>query len=267
MYVSDTTVVSDERPFRLSRKGASFQDTLTLAWQKGLKEGSYLIPITIGKQIAGQFAARKFEVDVDTSKTVGLITGIVRSQTAEALRRLGVRFEVMDAQSVSAGRIAGFHSLIVDRRAMTLAPHIKEALPMLRQFAANGGHLVILAQESKDWNRMPLLEGVGLENSTLLDQNTAVETDTNHSFLKYPNRISGDDWNEWIFRRSYSHVTRDAKSPEVEMPVRVSKNKWPVLLTSKASKGRISYVDLDLQHQWMNLHSGSFKLLANLLSQ
>ncbi|MBF8248360.1 MAG: hypothetical protein HW374_1160 [Bacteroidetes bacterium] len=266
VYVKDSTVVSDERTFRLNTKDASFQDTLALHWQKELKEGSYLIPITIGGQIAGQFAARKFEAEVDTSKTVGLITGIVGSQTAEALRRLGVRFEVMDAQSLVAERIADFRTLIVDRRAMTLVPQFKETLPILHQFVTNGGHLVILAQESNEWNQARLLEGVRLENSTMLDHEMVLEFDTTNSLLRYPNSILAEDWDEWIFRRSYNHVSVIATSKGVETPVKVAKNKWPLLLTSKMSRGRISYVDLDLQHQWMNLHAGSFKLLANLLS-
>jgi hypothetical protein len=40
----------------------------------------------------------------------------------------------------------------------------------------------------------------------------------------------------------------------------------PLLLTRKLGRGRMTYVDLALAPQWLNVHPGAYRLLANLIS-
>jgi hypothetical protein len=43
--------------------------------------------------------------------------------------------------------------------------------------------------------------------------------------------------------------------------------RWYALLVTIRRMGRLTYVDLALGPQWMNVTPGAFRLLANILSQ
>jgi len=52
----------------------------------------------------------------------------------------------------------------------------------------------------------------------------------------------------------------------MELPVREKHSGKPLIVSLTDGKGKQTYVDLALGHQWMNIHPGAYRLLANLIS-
>jgi hypothetical protein len=162
--------------------------------------------------------------------------------------------------------MAALDVLIIDRRALTLQPQIAEWRDELDQFVERGGHLIILAQDAAVWNAQPLWKEMRLTPTPLFDPETPLHVEANHALLTYPNPTASTDWQDWLFARAYNVVTLSATNG-MEIPLRAAPGGEPLLVTTKKGQGRMTYVDLALSPQLMNVHAGAFRLLANLISQ
>ena len=264
----DTLNVREPRAFafghalRLSSKGASAIDTLFIGWDEKFEEGSHLVPIRFGSIPVGQFLARKFPAEVAPAKRVGLITGITNSPVAETLRRLHADYSLVDVKSLTAD-IQKLSVLIIDQRALTLQPQIAEFKKNLEQFVGNGGHLIVLAQDAASWNAKPLWDGMQLTSTLGFDASTPVEVVSSDPLLTTPNQISTADWDEWLFQRGYNVVSGPALGAAL-LPVKTGGH--PLIVSLREGEGRKTYVDLALYPQLLNIHAGTFRLLANLIS-
>lgn len=261
VYINDSIATAPGRLFRLNTKGATQIDTLFPVWKDGLDEGSYLLPVLIDQMPVAKFVARKLSVKVDTTLRVGIIPATANSPLAEALRRIGIRPAVLD----STGEVPlprSFDAVVIDRRALTLVPETIRR-HALEDFVRPGGHLVVLAQEPGAISRFPLLSDLLLKSSFTFDMEFPVRYDSTHQMLRVPNRISEEDFEGWVFLKSHNTVVPKGR---FETPVVGGSTDVPMLLTRQEGKGRITYVDLALSYQWMNVHGGALKLLANLLS-
>lgn len=265
IFVNDTTAVSNRVPFRFVQKEASAVDTLYLTWKGDIPEGTYLLPIQIGSDTVAHFVARKFRANIDTSKRVGVIASVPNSLTVEAIRRVGLQPRLIDLVSALDEQLRSLDVLVVDRRALTLCDDLISFRPQLEQFVSSGGHLIILAQDAFVWNEKPLIDGIKLKPSFLLDVGAPLRVDTTHVFLSGPNKLTTEDWEGWLFRRGYNTVSVNDAS-QFSVPVMMSKTGSPLLLSKTMGKGKTTYVDLALSSQWMYVHPGAFRLLANLLS-
>jgi hypothetical protein len=265
VHVDDTLAVSDKKEFRINTKDQSEMDTLALQWRRSLPEGTYLVPVNISIKTVARFAARQFDVRTDSSRTVALITGIDASPTGETLRRLGIRYnELRDVHSLSVG-LRDSRVAIVDRRAMSLVDGLSSERQILRQFVESGGHLIVLAQDAGVWNTAPLVEGLQLEPTDALEEAFEVESEPNSRLVTSPNRITWQDWEAWLFRRAHNFVSGPALKTAV-IPLKSKNEKNPLVAEWSFGSGTLTYVDLALQSQLLNVHPGAFRLLANLIS-
>jgi GlcNAc-PI de-N-acetylase len=263
--VADSLAQSFRHPFRLSSKGAAKLDTLPIIWQGNPNDGTYVIPVVIDSVVIAKFAARKFRAEVDGAKRVGLVTGIKNSPLAEALRRLSVKFALLEPGKELVQQSEALDVLIIDRRALTLQPEIAEKRQALDQFVNRGGHLIVLAQDAAVWNAKPLWEGMELTTSSTLAASTPMQIDGGHALLAKPNFIAPEDWSEWLFCRGYNKISGPALAA-ASIPVKALPDGAPLVAVFPAGNGKRTYVDLALPPQLMNIHAGAFRLLANLIS-
>lgn len=269
--VSDTVRVrhewasSSDFVFRLSQKEAEQQAALYLDWNDNLAEGTYRLPIQIASDTVAWFAARKFEANVAREKRVGVLSGVAPSPLVEALRRLGVRARLVDLAKNPAQQIDSLEVLLVDRRALLLAPQIAKLREAIAGVAERGGHAIILAQEAESWNAAPLWEGLRLTATPHYDEEYPVGISARHALLTAPNALAEETWSNWLFARA-ENVIELTQREGVETPLLAAETDAPLLITKKIGSGKMTYVDLALTPQLMNIHPGAFRLLANLVS-
>jgi hypothetical protein len=263
--VLDSLANAPGKAFRASFKEASDQAFLNLEWRRPVEEGTWTIPVSIAGIKVSKFAARSFAVAVDTTKTIGIITALQASATLGALENLGLQPHTIVPDSTMKSSLLPVSTLIIDRRALTLQRDLRTRKKELGDFVRSGGHLIILAQDALSWNENPLIEGIQMRPSTAFDPQSKVQTDSLHGFLRVPNRIESYEWDDWIYQRA-SNVVTVSKQIDVSLPVRIGRSLNPGIVTIQSGRGKITYVDLDLVHQLMNVHPGAYRLLANLLS-
>ncbi len=250
--------------FRLSSKESTQSDTLWLRWREPITKGTHLIPLKIAGFRVGNFAARKFDAAADTGRRVGVLTGIETSPLMDALRRLGItQRQRLNPRAGLTDQFRSCDVVIIDRRAWTLADGIRNARGPLREFVRSGGHLVILAQDAAAWKGDPLWEEIGLQATGALEETDAVRADSTSPLLQGPNRLRGMDFDGWLTRRAYNLISTGSGS---QVPIRTASGGTPLLVTARVEKGRITYCDLALDQQILNIHPGTYRLLGNLIS-
>ncbi len=263
-FVEDSVVSSDHKHFHLRTKDSSVLDTLTLQWRDSFPTGDYLVDLKISGVRVGRFVARKFDVAVDTTKKVGLITGLDGSPLAEAMRRLHIPNVKLDAISVKSGNFSSLTTIIIDRDAGALRHDIPAGMRRIRSWVRAGGHLILLPQYSMISEDLTLREEWGFRQWPALDPDSEISADTSHPFLTQPNIIRMADWEGWILARALGYIQLN-DDHEVEIPIRSRDSGTPLVVTGREGKGRITYVALHFSPQLMNVHPGAYRLFANLV--
>lgn len=263
--VEDSLASSTASAFRLSYKGSSHLDTLFIRWKGNPAEGNYLIPVQIDGITVANFAARNFPTEVDTSKKIGIVTGLPNSPIENALHRLNLKFSTVGLGRTFSQQIESLNVLILDRRVLSLRPQMGDFKNEIDSFVNRGGHLIVLAQDAATWNAKPLWAGMHLKPTLLFDENIPLKLDSTHTLLISPNLIAPEHWDGWLYSRGYNSVSGNALE-DAQLPVKTERWGTPLIVSLRDGKGRRTYVDLALGHQWMNIHSGAFRLLANLIS-
>ncbi|MBI3006247.1 MAG: PIG-L family deacetylase [Ignavibacteriales bacterium] len=263
--VRDVIVSSEARPFRLNAKGQSHIDTLALRWSETLKESTYVFPVTIGATVVARFAARKFSTQVDTAKRIALVPGVKNSPIQDALRRLGVQWRLLDMRGELADQLSRVDVVLVDRRALTFQTELVQQRTVLQEFVKQGGHLLVLSQDAAVWNASPLVQDFQLRASPFFDEETSLDSIPTHKLLQDPNKLEESDWLNWLYQRSYNVVSGQALAT-AEIPIKTSFGGKPLVVQWHVGSGTITYVDLALQQQLLNIHPGAFRLLANMIS-
>lgn len=265
VMVKADTVESIPGRFRLNQKEATYLDSLTLIWLKFPAVGTYKFPVNIGGVPLANFAARSFPVEVDTTKKVGVLSGIKGNPVEVTLRRMELKYIKLDPRKNISRQMSDLDVVIVDRRALSLDKDILGEKNTLAEFVKRGGHLIFLAQDAAVWNNSGIWEDVSLRPSQKFDESYPVNYDKTHPFFTTPNPISEVDWQSWLYLRAYN-VVEAADTSGLSIPVRAKGQNSPLLLTKEEGKGRITYIDLALSQQFLNIHPGMFRLFANIIS-
>lgn len=262
--VQDTLVQSNNIRVNLSGKEISSTDTLTLTWNHALRDSVYLIPVKYGGVTVTGFLGRKFEVNIDSMHSIALITGWNRSETSETLRRLGYRnVKNLGTAKLNETMLKDVQTVLIDRRAMTLRPFNNEERSLLDSYALQGGHIVIFEQDADLWNSKPFIENVQLVPTMKWTVNSGVRYDTTNILFCTPNKIIQADFQDWIVRRASHTIINTSEGSKVLLS---SENGSPFIIENSLGKGKIVYCDLSLSPQFMNIHTGVYRFLANCIS-
>ena len=264
IYVTDSLVSSEKKQFRMNSKGLVWYDTLALRWNTVLKDSTYLFAVKIAGDEVGYFAARKIDVQPATPVSLAVIPSRADSPLLETLLRVDARATVLRPDSLS--ELSRFRCVVMDAGALTTHPDISLHKDLLKDFVENGGHLIVLVQHAETWNRAPLWDGMRLEPSFSLDAESNIIMSNSSRLFSIPHRISADDWKGWIFNRGFNKLTLTSNAiAETPLKGKIGTGEHPLVISERVKAGRRTYVDLNLDHQWLNIHEGAFRFFVNLL--
>jgi len=263
--VENEIASSDEQFFRLDTKESFFADSLMINWKGNPKDSSYLIPVKIGNTPVVNFVARKFSAEFDSTKKVGLLSGLKNSSIESALVKLSINYTKVASCKNLKRLLDSLNVLIIDRRLLTLKPQIFDYKNSLDEFVTRGGHLLVFSQDAAVWNDKPLWQGMTLTPTLCCDETTPLHLSQEHPLLNSPNIIFEEDWDDWLFKRGYNIISGEILD-QAQLPVKTASQHCPLIVTFANGKGKVTYVDLALEPQFLNVHPGAFRLLANLIS-
>ena len=227
-------------------------------------------------------AIHAFAVSVPPNLRVGYITA-ESEPIPEALQRLGIHVETLDALALAFSDLSKFGAIVVGVRAYELRPELPGANQRLLDYVSKGGALVVQYQREFVWDKAqfapfpalispPAKEGAAQIPRSLpriTDENSPVKfLKPNDPLLNTPNKITQADFKGWVQERGLYFWTQfDPKyTPLLAMndPGEPALNGG--LVYARYGKGIYIYTGLAFFRQLPEGIPGAYRLFVNLLS-
>lgn len=217
-----------------------------------------------------------FDATVPDNLRVGYISA-ESEPVPEALERLGIHVEMLDAAALAFGNLSRFDAVVVGVRGYELRPELPGANQRLLEYVSNGGTLVVQYQRDFAWDKFqyapyPAKINADKPNSPLpriTDENSPVKfLQPDDPLLNNPNKITPDDFKGWIQERGlYFWSQFDAKYRSLlamNDPGEPELN--GALVYVHYGKGTYIYTGLAFFRQLPEGVPGAYRLFVNLLS-
>jgi LmbE family N-acetylglucosaminyl deacetylase len=232
-----------------------------------------------------QCAVHAFDVLVPANLRVGYVTA-ESEPVPEALERLGIRVEMLDAVALAFRDLSPFNAIVIGVRAYELRPELSGANQRLLDYVSRGGTLVVQYQREFAWDKFhyapypalispplpPAKEGSPQAVRPLpriTDETSTVKfLKPNDPLLTRPNKITEDDFKGWVQERGlYFWTEFDPKyTPLLAMHDPGEPDLNGGLVYTHSGKGTYIYTGLAFFRQLPEGVPGAYRLFVNLLS-
>jgi len=232
-----------------------------------------------------QCTVHAFDVLVPANLRIGYVTA-ESEPVPEALQRLGIRVEMLDAVALAFRDLSPFNAIVVGVRTYELRPDLPGANQRLLDYVSKGGTLVVQYQRDFAWDKFhyapypalispplpPAKEGaspVVRPLPRITDENSPVKfLKPNDPLLSHPNKITQDDFKGWVQERGlYFWTEFDPKyTPLLAMHDPGEPDLNGGLVYTHVGKGTYIYTGLAFFRQLPEGVPGAYRLFVNLLS-
>jgi hypothetical protein len=218
-----------------------------------------------------QCVAHAFDVAVPEKLRVGYITA-ENEPIPQALERLGIRVEMLDAAAVAFGDLSKYDAIVVGVRAYELRSDLAAANQRLLRYAEEGGTLVVQYERGFIWDRLkpaPYPATIG-DGPRITDENSPVRfLKPDDALLSFPNKITQEDFRGWVQERGlYFWDKFDPRYQAILAMNDPGENELTGgLVTARYGKGTYIYTGLAFFRQLPEGAPGAYRLFVNLLSQ
>ena len=189
----------------------------------------------------------------------------------EAIRQLGVRADLLDAERVRRGDFADYDVLVLGIRAYETRPDVREANSRILEFARKGG-TVIVQYNKYEYPRggyAPYPVSMGRPAPRVTDEGSPVRfLEPESPVFTYPNRITPADFKGWVHERGL-YFLREWDPHYVPLLELKDFDEPPVrgaLLAATVGRGVYVYTALSFFREFPAGVPGAYRLFANLLS-
>jgi len=208
---------------------------------------------------------------VSIPKRIGYIVG-AGDKVPEALLQLGHKVDILQESDIVEAKLVVYDAIVVGIRAYNIHEWLTNKNEVMNRYIQQGGHLIVQYLKSNLVGNKRVKVGpydFAMSNIRVTEEKAPVQMlDPNHPFLNFPNKIGDKDFENWVQERS-TYQMEPVKTPYEAILQMNDTNDKPTsgsLVTAKFGKGNFTYVSLVLFRQLPAGVTGSYKLLANLLS-
>ncbi len=203
---------------------------------------------------------------------IGYIDG-AGDKLPEALMELGAHVTYLKETDLHLDQLKNFDAIVVGIRAYNMYDYLSDKNDILNAYIAQGGNLIVQYLKSNTVGIKPVKVGPYKfsvnASKRVTQENVPVDfTLPTHVVLNSPNKITTQDFDNWVQERST--YQSDNFDSHFEAPITMNdKGENPSngsLLIAPFGKGNIVYVSLVLFRQLPSGNPGAYKLLANLIS-
>ncbi|MFD3292633.1 PIG-L family deacetylase [Aquirufa sp. KTFRIE-69F] len=203
---------------------------------------------------------------------LGYIKG-AGDKVPEALKQMGYEVDFLAEKDLTAANLQKYDVVLTGVRAYNTNDYWENAYPEIMKYIENGGNYVVqyntasfLGPMKSSMSPYPLL--VSRNRITKEEAKPEFLLPT-HPLLNSPNKISENDFTDWIQERSI--YTAETTDPHFEFPLGFSdpgesQNKGNIAVT-KFGKGQFIYTGLVFFRELPAGVPGAYRLLANLLAK
>jgi LmbE family N-acetylglucosaminyl deacetylase len=218
-----------------------------------------------------QCIVHAFDVNVPENLRVGYVTA-EGEPIPEALRRLGIQVETLDAQALAFSDLSKYDAVVVGVRGYELRPELPGANQRLLDYVSNGGTLVVQYNRDSVWDKLqpgPYPAKIGSPTPRITDENSPVKfLKPDDALLNRPNKITQDDFKGWVQERGlYFWSQFDAKyTPLLAMNDPGESDLSGALVYTHYGKGTYIYTGIAFFRQLPEGVPAAYRLFVNLLS-
>jgi LmbE family N-acetylglucosaminyl deacetylase len=218
-----------------------------------------------------QCIVHAFDVNVPENLRVGYVTA-EGEPIPEALQRLGIHVETLDAQALAFADLSKYDAIAVGVRAYELRPELPAANQRLLDYVSNGGTLVVQYNRDFVWDKLqpgPYPAKIGSPTPRITDENSPVKfLKPDDALLNRPNKITQEHFKGWMQERGlYFWSQFDAKyTPLLAMNDPGESDLSGALVYTRYGKGTYIYTGIAFFRQLPEGVPGAYRLFVNLLS-
>jgi LmbE family N-acetylglucosaminyl deacetylase len=218
-----------------------------------------------------QTVVHAFDINVPANLRVGYISA-EGEMIPEALKRLGISVEMLDANALTFGDLSKYTAIVVGVRAYELRPELASANKRLLDYVSGGGTLVVQYNRDFIWNKFlpaPYHATIGNPTPRITDETAEVKfLKPDDPLLNTPNKITAADFENWVQERGlYYWSDFDSKyTPLLSMHDPGEKDLNGGLVYTPLGKGVYIYTGLAFFRELPEGVPGAYRLFVNLLS-
>jgi LmbE family N-acetylglucosaminyl deacetylase len=222
-----------------------------------------------------QTVVHAFDIKVPENLRVGYISA-ESEPVPDALGMLGIKVEMLDANTLNFGDLSKYDAIVVGVRAYELRSELPGANQRLLDYAKNGGTLVVQYERDFAWdgkNYAPYPAKIGNKPGDPLpritDETSPVKfLKPDDPLLNTPNKITQEDFKGWVQERGlYFWSEYDSRyTPLLAMNDPGEKDLDGGLVYTKLGKGTYIYTGIAFFRQLPEGVPGAYRLFVNLLS-
>jgi LmbE family N-acetylglucosaminyl deacetylase len=218
-----------------------------------------------------QTVVHAFDINVPANLRVGYISA-EGEMIPEALKRLGISVEMLDANALTFGDLSKYTAIVVGVRAYELRPELASANKRLLDYVSGGGTLVVQYNRDFIWNKFlpaPYHATIGNPTPRITDETAEVKfLKPDDPLLNTPNKITAADFENWVQERGlYYWSDFDAKyTPLLSMHDPGEKDLNGGIVYTPLGKGVYIYTGLAFFRELPEGVPGAYRLFVNLLS-
>ncbi|MFI5096170.1 MAG: PIG-L family deacetylase [Candidatus Acidiferrales bacterium] len=218
-----------------------------------------------------QCVVHAFDINVPPHLRVGYISA-EGEPIPEALKRLGIDVDMLDATALNFGDLSKFDAIVVGVRAYELRPELTGANKRLLDYVVAGGTLVVQYNRDFIWDKLqpaPYPAKIGSPTPRVTDETADVRfLQPNDPLLNSPNKIAAADFNNWVQERGlyYWSVFDPHYTPLLAMHDPGETDLNGSLVYTHYGQGSYIYTGLSFFRQLPEGNSGAYRLFVNLIS-
>ncbi len=213
------------------------------------------------------------KIDVKTyNKKIGYIIG-AGDKVPETLEQMGYEVTLLTEKELAKSKLKEFDAIIAGVRAYNTNDWMKTYYTKLMKYVEEGGNYIVQYNTSNFISTVSSNIGpykFDISRTRVTDENAAVNIlKPEHPVLNFPNKITADDFREWVQERSIYHASNwDKEKFETIFSMNDvgEKPDEGSLIIAKHGKGYFSYTGIVFFRELPAGVPGAYRLLANLIA-
>jgi LmbE family N-acetylglucosaminyl deacetylase len=204
-------------------------------------------------------------------KTIGTKIGYIKGAgdaIPESLRQIGYTVDLINPAEINEKNLLGYDAIVVGIRAYNVVKELKFKQKYLLAYVENGGNMIVQYNTNRRVDVAAPFE-LKLSRDRVTDEFAEVRVlEKEHSLLNYPNKITSEDFKDWVQERGLYFPGTWSKeyTPILSMNDAGETPKQGSLLIAKLGKGNYIYTGLSFFRELPAGVSGAYKLFANMLA-
>lgn len=209
----------------------------------------------------------KLNLNEFSNVKVGYIIGS-GDKIPQYLTELGFNVQFLNEENLSKNKLEEYDAIIAGIRAYNTNEYMKTYQSKLMDYVKSGGTYVVQYNTLRESYAEPGPYPFKISRDRVAEEDAAVKIlKPKHQLLNFPNKISADDFNNWIQERGlyFPNEWDEKYEPLLEMNDKGESPKRGSLLFTKYGKGIFIYTGLSFFRELPAGVPGAYKLFLNMI--